>query len=127
MEQEYRITKDIVVEHSHEQRDTAPVRKPLGDRSNTLGSQQLQPMRKIRDLQHVSLDIFVEDEARRMRIDANHALQPTLSEAPVRISFKLTSRKPALGMYQPPWMPAEALPRPVSSTAGGTRGKDGSD
>ena len=127
MEQEFRIAKDIVVDHSHEQRDTAPVHKPFGDRSNTLGSQQLQPMLKIRDLQHVNLDIFVEDEARRMRIDANHALQPTLSEAPVRISFKLISRKPALGMYQPPWMPAEALPRPVSSTAGGTRGKDGSD
>ena len=66
IEQEHEHSKDIVVDHSHERRDTVPVRKPLGDRSNTLGSQQLQSMPKIRKLQSTGLDTYVEGEAQQL-------------------------------------------------------------
>ena len=84
-------------------------------------------MPKIRNLQRVNLDIFAKDEARLMLIDDSHALQPRITQAPVRISFNLIPRKSELGMYQPPWMSAGALLRPVWSTAGEIRGKVGSD
>ena len=47
--------------------------------------------------------------------------QPMLKSMDVqeRISFKISSRKLALGMYQPPWKAeAEAQRRTASSTAG---------
>jgi hypothetical protein len=95
-----RQTKGIVADQYHKHQVSEKLaRQPFGNVSNILCTQQSQP-------------------------------QPMLksSDAQERNSFDISSRKPALGMYQPPWrVAAEAQRRPIASTVGCSHGKAGTD
>ena len=119
-EQELEQPKDIAVVYSLEQRDLLEsLRKPLGNISNTSSSQQsqTQPM-----LKNFMVPECGTPDTPQVREHMVGVCQPMLESMDVqgRISFKISSRKPALGMYyQPPWrVEAEAQRRTAPSTAG---------
>ncbi len=91
VEQELVQTKDIVADYYHKHQVSKKLaRQPFGNVSNILCSQQSQPQPMLKSL-----------------------------DAQERNSFDISSRKPALGMYQPPCrVAAEAQRRPVASTVG---------
>jgi hypothetical protein len=91
VEQELVQTKGIVEDQYHKHQVSEKLaRQPFRNVSNILCSQQSQPQPMLKSL-----------------------------DAQERSSFDISTRKPALGMYQPPWrVAAEAQRRPIASTVG---------
>jgi hypothetical protein len=119
MEQELDQPDKVAATSSLEQRDPESFRKPLGNISNILCSQQPQAQSRVKRnmvLEPITFDVFAPVQAK-----VNGAMEtlPQNMDARERITFKISSRKSALGMYQPPWKAeADAQRRAALSTAG---------
>jgi hypothetical protein len=121
MEQELDKPEKVAATCSFEQRDPESFRKPLGKISNISCSQQPQDQSRVKRnmvLEPITFDLFAPVQA-KMNGAMEILPQNMDAQARERITFKISSRKSALGMYQPPWKAeADAQRRAALSTAG---------
>ena len=105
-----------MIDHSTEQQDLLEYFRQL-EASLTLPAQSQSQLKNYMIRERGTFDtVAPKERAHMVRV-----CQPMLKSINVqeRISFKISSRNSALGMYQPPWKDeAEAQRRTASSTTG---------